>query len=166
MLIFILGYMGSGKSTVGKKLASKLGYEFLDMDMIFERNHGTDVAAYFAEHGEASFREQEKELLSSLVHLENTVVSTGGGTPCFFDNMQVMNDHGITIYMDHEPKALYHRLIHAKIKRPLLQDYSGGDLLKKIRQDLLWRASYYRQATHIIRGKDLKYSRVLEALKK
>jgi shikimate kinase len=101
MIIFLVGFMGAGKTTLGKKLAAKLGYSFVVLDAVVEKGEGKYIRDIIAEHGESYFREKESETLKQL-SLVDSVISTGGGTPCYYDNMQWMNDKGITIYVECE----------------------------------------------------------------
>ena len=97
--IFLIGYMGVGKTTIGKQIAQGLGREFVDMDLFIENRYHKAVSGIFAEKGEDFFREIEHRILQEVAQFENTVIATGGGTPCFFDNMDLMNRTGITVYL-------------------------------------------------------------------
>ena len=99
MLLFLIGYMGCGKSSIGRPLAKRLGLKFVDMDTEIERRCGVSVQQFFADRGEEAFRRLERELLRELTSAEDTVVATGGGVPCFFDNMELMNGSGVTVYV-------------------------------------------------------------------
>src|SRR5690349_8405249 len=106
MKIFLIGFMGCGKSTMGKKLAVKLGYDFIDLDHQIEKNLGTTITAYFAENGEEAFRKLESETLKNFDYPSNSIIATGGGAPCFFDNMDWMNANGLSIYIEMPAAAL------------------------------------------------------------
>ena len=108
--IYIIGFMGSGKSTAGKKLASLMGWTFVDLDKKIEEFAGKSIPEIFAQDGETSFREIEAKILRSLNSLKNTVISTGGGTPCYSDNMEYMLDTGLTLYLKLTPGQLKSRL--------------------------------------------------------
>ena len=99
MRIFLIGFMGCGKSTLGRKLAAKLGYDLIDLDHHLEKIAGCSITTYFAEHGEESFRRLESETLKTMHYPPSCVISTGGGTPCFYDNMSWMNENGTTVYI-------------------------------------------------------------------
>ena len=99
MLLFLLGFMGSGKTTIGKKLANILHYAFIDLDAAFEQRHSISISDYFQRYGEAQFRNEEQQLLHSTLHLQDTIISLGGGTPCHFDNLQQIKQAGFTIYL-------------------------------------------------------------------
>lgn len=147
MLIFLIGYMGSGKSTLGRALAEALGYDFLDMDDMVCRSTGMTVAECFDTHGEEVFRLAEHEVLKVLTGKRNTVVATGGGTPCFFDNMERMNGAGVTVYLKLSPEVLSTRLEGTADLRPLLKHAAGGELKEFIRKHLEEREEYYLKAS-------------------
>jgi len=144
--IYILGYMGSGKSTVGKKLAKELGYRFIDLDKAIEREYKTSISLLFYKYGEETFRKLEKKELEKTKDLNNYVIATGGGTPCFFDNMQFMNTNGTTLYINIPALGLANRLIHAKHRRPLIENLSEEELKIFIDKQLQEREKFYRQA--------------------
>lgn len=148
-LIFLVGFMGCGKTTMGRKLATTLGYEFLDLDHSLEAYAGMPIPEYFTKHGEDAFRKLESSILKETAYPENAIVSTGGGLPCFFDNMDWMNAHGQSVYMKLTPKALASRLEHAKTPRPVLQGKKGDELVAFIESKLAERESFYSQASVI-----------------
>lgn len=150
MLIFLIGYMGSGKTTIGRGLARRLGMRFVDMDTEVEQRSGLSVADYFAAHGEEAFRGQEREVLESLTAERDAVVATGGGVPCFFDNMEVMNAAGLTIYLKMGPEKLAARLEHGKAKRPLLRDKTQQQLRDFIAENLARREPFYGRAKMVM----------------
>jgi shikimate kinase len=147
MNIFLIGFMGSGKSTIGKKLANRLGYTFLDMDREVETAEKKSIAHIFKESGEAHFRMLESDWLKNYDG-QNTVVSTGGGTPCFNKNMALMKSKGKTIFLNVPPAALAQRLFHANQSRPLLENYiQNQELLQRyIEQKLAERLPVYEQS--------------------
>ncbi len=155
MKIFLIGFMGCGKSTLGKKLAVKLGYDFVDLDHQIEKNIGTVIGTYFAEHGEAAFRKLESETLKTFDYPANAVIATGGGTPVFFDNMDWMNANGLTLYIEMSPAALAKRLENGKEKRPLLRDLHDDALIEFIENRLTERDVFYKRAALIMPGVDL-----------
>jgi len=148
-LIFLTGFMGCGKTTMGKKLSAALGYSFLDLDHVFEAKTGTTIAEYFSSHGEEAFRKLESAILKETEYPENAVVSTGGGLPCFFDNMEWMNAHGQSVYMKFTPKMLASRLENAKTPRPVLQGKKGAELVAFIESKLAERDPFYSKASVI-----------------
>ena len=127
-IIYILGFMGSGKSTSGKKLASLLGWSFIDLDKRIEEHTGLTIPEIFSRYGETFFRNVETEILRSLKSHVNTVISTGGGTPCHDDNMDYMLETGLTIYLKLTPDQLKNRLSGSKGERPLIKDVKKGKL--------------------------------------
>ena len=165
MKIFLIGFMGCGKTTWGRKLAAHLGYEFIDLDHVLQDKVGTTIAEYFAAHGEDAFRQLESSLLKETDYPENTIVSTGGGLPCFFDNLRWMNTNGKTLYIKLSPKTLAERLENSKTVRPVLQGKKGDELVAFIAEKLAEREGYYLQATHSISGIDLSVEKMAEALK-
>lgn len=155
-LVFLIGYMGSGKTTLAKKLAGRLGIRFMDLDQLITAATGQSIPEYFEQHGEEAFRMLERNILRSLDTSEPTVVSVGGGTPCFHDNMQWMMEHGQTIYLQISSRALWSRLAQSDIrKRPVLQGLQGEELFRFIDSKLNERAPFYMQAEyHIQQMKD------------
>ena len=155
MKIFLIGFMGSGKSTIGKKLARHLNIEFYDIDNLLEQQTGLKVADYFARYGEQSFRETERDILQKSWYPDNCVIATGGGAPCYFDNMDWMNRTGKVVYLSLTAKALAKRLEHSATERPLIKDLKGDDLVDFISQKLAERESWYNKAGFIISGIDI-----------
>jgi len=149
-MIFLIGYMGSGKTTKGKNLARALQIPFIDLDSKIEENTGLSISEFFDKEGEHRFRETEASVLRSLKSDSLMVISTGGGTPCFYENMQWMNDNGLTIYFEMPAAALYSRLKNAKKKRPLLIQQKDPEAF--IARHLKEREIYYRQAKYTING--------------
>jgi shikimate kinase len=164
MKIFLIGFMGSGKTTLGRKLASKMGYEFIDLDHKLEQQVELSIAEYFSFFGEDAFRKLESEVLKKTVYSENVVISTGGGLPCYFDNMDWMKANGKTVYIKLSPKTLADRLETGKEERPLLQDKHGDDLVVFIEQKLAEREKYYSQANIIADGLSFTAERLEQIL--
>src|SRR5688500_7926474 len=100
MKVFLIGFMGSGKSTVGKKLAQKMTLDFIDLDAYIEKQRQKTISYFFENFGEEKFREIERDALAELLEKDNVVISTGGGTPCFFDNMEKIKKNGISVYIE------------------------------------------------------------------
>jgi shikimate kinase len=145
--------MGSGKTTIGKMLAKRLEYSFVDLDARIEEKQFKTVSKIFAELGEHEFRLIEKQNLHDLAEFENVVISTGGGAPCFFDNMDFMNFHGLTVYLKLLPSQLVERLEYSKAnKRPLLAERKGAELLQFVTEGLTKREPFYSQAKIIVNG--------------
>ena len=156
MRIYLIGYMGSGKSTLGRRLAAYLNLQFIDMDHYIEmRNHKT-VPQIFAEEGEAEFRIKERKALEELSEFSDVVIATGGGAPCFFDNIDLMNNTGSTIYLNIDPSILADRLMHSKTERPLIKGKSKAELISFIDDTLKKRNIFYTQAKHQITEPDIE----------
>lgn len=149
-VIILIGYMGSGKSTLGKKIARKLDYEFLDTDSVIEEQAGMTIADIFEQFGEAHFRTLEHDLLLSLKGKNRLVIATGGGMPCFHENMNLLNELGRTFYLKRSVPELVHRLTHAKKVRPLIKDKSPDELAVFIQANLELRNPFYEQAKYIL----------------
>lgn len=151
--IFLIGYMGSGKTTIGKLLATRLGYSFVDMDAHIEEKQFKTISQIFAEKGEHEFRLLEQKCLHEVSEYENVIISTGGGTPCFFDNMEYMNSHGLTIYLKLTAAELAGRLEAIGVsKRPLLANRKGEELRRFIAEGLSKRESHYKKANYSLSG--------------
>jgi shikimate kinase len=160
--IFLIGYMGSGKSTAGKKLAAKLGFEFIDLDKFIESETGKTIPEIFADKGENEFRALENNALKKLITREHVVVACGGGTPCYYGNMELMNNNGTTIYLKMSADSLASRLINAKDKRPLIQNKSEEELRTYINEHLEKREDIYHQAHYIVKGKNLNVDELVD----
>ena len=148
--IIIIGYMGAGKTTVGKALAKELGVMFYDLDWYIESRMRKTVKQIFDEIGEEGFRKIERNMLHEVAEFENVVVSCGGGTPCFFDNMDYMNQLGVWIYLKASPETLHTHLKMGKGVRPLLLNKTPEEVEIFIREQLKLREPFYNKAKHII----------------
>ena len=148
--IILIGYMGSGKTTVGRQLALALGIQFYDLDWYIEMRYHRTVAQIFAERGEEGFREMERNMLHEAAEFENIVLSCGGGTPCFFDNMEYMNSLAETVYLKATPEVLAMHLKMGKVERPLVKGKTEEDLLQYIKDSLRVREPFYMQAKHVL----------------
>ncbi len=164
--IYLVGFMAAGKTTFGKILAKRLGYNFIDTDRMFEEKYKTSIDLFFKKYGEENFRKLEHEILKTTFSLENTVISTGGGTPCFFNNMEEINNNGLSIYLQLPPKALYHRLVNAKRVRPLVTEKSDDELLNFIQEKLKEREPFYNQSKLIISGLSPDIDFIADIIKK
>ena len=148
--IILIGYMGAGKTTVGKQLADNLGLMFYDLDWyITSRMHRT-VAQIFEESGEEGFRKVEHNMLHEVAEFENVVLSCGGGTPCFFDNMDYLNRQGETVYLKATPEVLYAHLKMGKTVRPLLLNKTPEEVKAFVKEQLAQREPYYLKAKHVL----------------
>lgn len=152
--IYLVGFMGSGKSHLGSALARTLGYDFIDLDQWIETRHGKTINEIFSTQGETAFREMETQALQLIRHQEpasrGQVVATGGGAPCFNGNMELMNEDGITIWLHPSVDTLVARLENEKDKRPLLAGLSPGAMRTFIEHKLKDRTPFYHQASLII----------------
>jgi len=148
--VFLVGFMGSGKTTWGKRMAHKLKLSFYDTDYLIAEREGLSISEIFELKGEAYFRELETELLETLPNLP-AIVATGGGLPCFHENMKKLNSMGTTVYLELPPKALFQRLLLEKNKRPLLAHLDDQNLLKFIETRLAERENTYLQAQIVVK---------------
>ena len=154
--IFLIGFMGSGKSTLGSKLARNIGYDFIDMDRLIEETAELSIPAIFSEHGEEVFRKWESDILHELCHHEKVVIATGGGAPCHSRLMDLMNDHGTTVYIHLSPEELKSRLIRSRTERPLIRGKSEEELIVYIKKLLEQREKYYYKAALVVDGINLQ----------
>ena len=154
MKIYLVGFMGCGKSTIGRKLADLMGISFIDLDKYIEERYFKTVPAIFAEEGEERFREKERSSLIEVSQFEDVVIGTGGGAPCFFDNMELMNRNGVTVYIAPDTEILATRLIKSKTERPLIVGKSREELISFIDSVLIKRAPFYEKAKIMIRGEN------------
>lgn len=155
MRVFLVGYMGSGKTTLGRKLAYILQHEFIDLDEYIEEQEGKTISQIFEEDGEDYFRKLERVYLHRIIDREDVIVSTGGGTPCFFDNMDQMNEYGKTIYINMHPRALLPRLQSSHDTRPLLAGKDEQGMLDFVFKQIRNRDRYYNKAKKIVAGYNL-----------
>ena len=147
--IILLGYMGAGKTTIGHALAKDLGVQFYDLDWYIEMRFHKTVAQIFQERGEEGFREIERNMLHEVAEFENVVISCGGGTPCFFDNMDYMNAQGITVFLAASVDVIHTRLTIARVQRPLVKGKTADELRHYITDMLEHRRPHYARAQHL-----------------
>lgn len=147
--IYLIGYMGSGKSALGREFAALLGSDFLDLDDLFEERYHVSIYDFFEKYGEDNFRKIERELLFETSALDNIVISTGGGTPCYFDNIDFILKHGICVYLRMTARELAGRLMHVRKKRPLLKDLEPDKFEEWISEQLRIRERCYMKASYI-----------------
>jgi len=166
MRIYLVGLMGSGKTTAGKALAKKLLLPFYDLDDLIENEIGMSISDFFAQSGEEKFRIIEKECLHKTFAFDNGVISTGGGAPCFFDNMEQINKNGISFYLKANVNLLCTRLRGAKSKRPLISDLTEAQLAENLTNLLEKREIYYSKARYVVDAIDPlnEMSEIIKAL--
>ncbi len=146
--IILIGYMGAGKTTIGRALAKDLGLQFYDLDWYIESRRHKTIPQIFAEVGEEGFRKIEQFMLHEVAEFEDVVVSCGGGTPCFFDNIDYMNQQAQVVYLHCEPEVLHGHLLMGKTERPLLKGKSPEELIVFIKEQLEKREPFYRKAKY------------------
>ncbi|MCS6916516.1 MAG: AAA family ATPase [Chitinophagales bacterium] len=161
--LFLLGFMGSGKTYLGRQLAALLHRPFVDLDERLEQQEGCSISELFSRDGEALFREKERRCLQAIP-LFNQVIATGGGTPCHADNMQYMSRCGHTVYLQVDPEVLYERLLPQTANRPLLKGLSGEALRRFIHCTLQERIPFYQQAHTIACADRLTATQLLRLL--
>lgn len=144
--IFLTGYMASGKTTFGRALARELGVDFIDLDFYIEQRFRKSVKDIFATEGEERFRKIERNMLREAGEFENVVISCGGGTPCYFDNMQYMNGRGTTVWLRATVERTVERLLSAPAKRPLVEGKSREELAEYVSHHMAERLPWYSQS--------------------
>ena len=164
--IFLVGLAGSGKSTLGKQLAERLGYKFIDLDTIIEERQFKSIPEIFQQNGEGQFRIWEHEALMDIMAADDSfVLATGGGTPCFHFNMDAMNDHGITIFLDVTPGELALRIMDGGVEnRPMFKSYDHQDLIQEVRALKERRDPFYSQAQIKIRDNQITLDMIISNL--
>ena len=160
MLIYLIGFMGSGKTTTGKKLARKLAYDFIDIDALIESETKISISNFFEEFGEEKFRLIEQQEIKKTFKLKNTVISTGGGAPCFFNNMDEINKNGISIYLKADIPLIVSRLKNGKDQRPLVKNKDKEELKKYISELLSKRELFYNSAKLVVDAKSLNIEKL------
>jgi len=153
--IFLIGYMGAGKTTVGHELAKQMELTFIDLDLYIEARYHKTIRELFAEKGEADFREIERKALHEVADFEDVLVSTGGGAPCFFDNIDFMVSTGTTVYLKVSADELAARLEPCKQTRPIIQHLSGDELKQFIEKNLEKREPFYSKASIIFDAEEM-----------
>lgn len=164
--IILIGFMASGKSTLGKKLANKLNIPFVDSDQKIEELTGKNIEAIFHEKGEEVFRQLEKEFIKSFPFPESCILSTGGGMPCFNDNIDLLKKKGVVFYLQRPAKEIVNRLLNAKEKRPLVEGKTEAQLLEYIETTLKEREEFYLQAHHVLEREEQTVDEIIELMEK
>lgn len=142
--------MGAGKTTVGKALSKELGITFYDLDWYIESRRHKTVPQIFQELGEDGFRKIEYNMLHEVAEFEDVIISCGGGTPCFFDNIDYMNQQGQVVYLRCEPEVLQKHLMMGKTERPLLKGKTSEELVSFIKEQLAYRETFYSKARYTL----------------
>ncbi|MEZ4772761.1 MAG: shikimate kinase [Bacteroidia bacterium] len=155
--VFLIGFMGAGKTTLGKSAANALSWDFVDLDHFIEAEAGKTIREIFEQEGEKKFRETEREALKQIAHStgRNRIVATGGGAPCFGDNMELINMLGISIYLRPTTATLYDRLRLQKAERPMIRAVEDTDLPAHIEMLLSKREPYYLKAHFVLESPKL-----------
>jgi shikimate kinase len=166
MRIYLLGYMGCGKSTFGPKLSMALQIPFHDLDDVFEERYKISINNFFIKYGEEYFRKIESALLRELSIQDDYILATGGGTPCFNENMEFMRSHGITVYMQLSPDELSQRLKASPKKRPVLRNFKQDNFMNHLNEHLKERGKFYRQSQLIVDGKNPDPEEIAETIRR
>ena len=167
MKIYLIGFMGCGKSVLGKRLASRLKLDFADLDNLIEERYKMTIPGIFSNFDEKVFRQIESEMLLKYASSNNEfVLACGGGTPCFYNNMYIINSSGISVYIKLNAKALTDRLLNSKTNRPLIKNVNPNQLFQKVNELLEKRESFYSQAQIIVDGINLKPEKIIARLPK
>ena len=165
MRIYIVGYMGSGKSKAAEALAKLFKFDVVDTDRQIEARKKKTISQIFESEGLESFREIEKEILRSTEKSNNLIVATGGGAASYLDNMEWMNNNGITVYLEANPGLLFHRLATSKAGRPLIEKLNDVELMEQINGHLALRIPAYKKADVIVNAADLNPKILAEKIK-
>ena len=154
MRIYLVGYMGAGKSTTAKRLARRLGMESYDTDRLFEEKYHISANDFFKKYDEPLYSRLETQILHDTLNIEHAVIATGGGTPCFNANMDWMNQNGITIFLRISPQTAINRLSQSKVKRPKVIDKTPEELAEFVQKNYAERLPYYEMAQFTFKGED------------
>lgn len=154
--VFIIGYMGCGKTTLGRALAKALGREFIDLDFYISQRFRSSIPEIFEKKGETEFRRMEAEMLREVGEIDSVVVACGGGTPCFSDNMDYMNSRGFTVWLQASEERLLRRLTRNRSGRPLLAGKSDNEIAEAIAKGLAERECHYSKAQAVFTGDELE----------
>ncbi|MFY8037450.1 MAG: shikimate kinase [Cyclobacteriaceae bacterium] len=168
MKIFLIGLPGSGKTTLGKQAASQLSIPFVDLDAAIEKLEQRSIPEIFKQSGENHFRQVESDLLKKwAASSTDFLMATGGGAPCFFGNMQIMNEHGLTFFLDVPPMEIAHRISASKQQdRPLFNSMDFDVLKDQIETLRSRRISFYRQAQQTLAGRGIQSQQLVDLIKK
>jgi len=164
MKIFLIGFMGSGKTTIGRRLVERIGFDFVDTDCFIEMQQGLTVSEIFTKRGEAVFREMERNILEEIQKLEYAVVSTGGGMPCYKDNIDLMLASGKVVYLKTSPQALTRRLLRSHTDRPLIKGKTEKELQQYIIEKLSEREPFYNRAHIVVQTENFSMDELLRSI--
>lgn len=164
MRIYLVGYMASGKTWLGQELALATGLEFVDIDDLFENRFRITISDFFGKYGEELFRKLEHEILEGTLELGNVVIATGGGTPCFYNNMDLILSSGKSVYLRMDLTELIDRIQTIKKKRPLLMNLESSGLKDFVRDQLQEREQYYLKADWVFDGPDYPIEEICRVL--
>ena len=148
--IILIGYMGAGKTTIRRALAKELGLDFYDLDWYIENRRRKKIPQIFEELGEEGFRKIEHNMLHEVAEFEDVIISCGGGTPCFFDNIDYMNQQAQVVYLHCTPEVLHGHLLMGRVERPLIKGKSPEELISFIKEQLATREQYYTKARYTL----------------
>jgi len=164
MLIFIIGYMASGKTTLGLELAKHYNFDFLDLDAYIEIKEKKTIPEIFSLGGETLFRKLERKALKSVQRKKNIIISTGGGAPTYKDNMDIINDNGISLFLNVSVNEICKRLSSSTNKRPLIKGLSNDELEFYIKENLAKRIYFYKKANFTISSDEISIKNIVEVL--
>jgi shikimate kinase len=163
--IFLVGFMGAGKTTIGKKLASQMKLSFVDLDLFIENRYHQTISGIFAEKGEEIFRNMEQKALREVAEFEDVVIATGGGTPCFHQNMLFMNENGTTVYLKVSTDELIKRITLHQSTRPVLKGRSNSELRLFVEETIAKRSLFYELSQLIFNSDSSDISSLCARLK-
>lgn len=163
--VVLIGFMGAGKSTVGKELANSLQLPFVDSDQLIEEQEGKSIRELFETIGEDAFRSLEAQVIRSLNVHDPMVIAVGGGLPVYHNNMEFLNGNGLTIYLHHEPELLVERLVADRFHRPLVSHLSKDDLVKFVKQSIQERDAFYKKAKIILSTDQQQIPFILQSIR-
>ena len=162
--IVLVGFSGAGKSTIARKIAARFGFDVLDTDKMLEEKYHISVYDCFEKYGEETFRKLEYEILKKTLQQENVVIACGGGTPCYADAMQLINEAGFSIYIEMSQKSLVHRLLYTKVIRPLTKGKTEEELSEFVNKQLSFREPYYKQAHITVKGENFDLEEMIQKI--
>ena len=160
----LIGFMGSGKSTIGKHIAQKRGIGYIDLDKYIQKSTGKKITSIFKHKGEEGFREIESQYLREVLTIPDQVISLGGGTPCFFNNLELIKTLSTSVYLKVSPEVLTQRLINSSQERPLIKGKSKDELILFIQEKLAEREKFYLQADYVIQSDQIQEEDLLNLI--